>query len=143
MAGWGWLRRPFPNPGLTRWAWRASGAAGWAKSTTVKSRALWATARARALPWWPCGCPCPKRGPQTRRVWTTLACPKPAEALVRDPSWRWTCGRQTALPAEAWTTIDVPHVAKGPRVVDIVKRRVVARTPQRQEGPEETRVVRR
>jgi SRSO17 transposase len=50
---------------------------------------------------------------------------------------RW----QTALPAEAWTTIDVRDGAKGPLVVDIVKRRVVARTPQPQEGHEETMVV--
>ena len=50
---------------------------------------------------------------------------------------RW----QTALPAEAWTTIDVRDGAKGPLVVDIVKRRVVTRTPQRQEGHEETMVV--
>jgi len=50
---------------------------------------------------------------------------------------------QTTLPAEAWTTIDVRDGAKGPRVVDLVKRRVVARTPQRQEGHAETMVVRR
>ncbi len=50
---------------------------------------------------------------------------------------RW----QTALPAEAWTTLDVRDGAKGPLVVDLVKRRVVARTPQRQEGHEETMVV--
>jgi SRSO17 transposase len=48
---------------------------------------------------------------------------------------------QTALPAEAWTTIDVRDGAKGPLVVDLVKRRVVTRTPQRQEGHEETMVV--
>src|SRR5713226_4118389 len=48
---------------------------------------------------------------------------------------------RTSLPAEAWTTIDVRDGAKGPLVVDIVKRRVVARTPQRQEGHGETVVV--
>ncbi len=48
---------------------------------------------------------------------------------------------QTALPAEAWTTIDVRDGATGPLVVDLVKRRVVARTPQRQAGHEETMVV--
>lgn len=46
-----------------------------------------------------------------------------------------------SLPEEAWTTIDVRDGAKGPLVVDIVKRRVVARTPQRQEGHEEMLVV--
>ena len=50
---------------------------------------------------------------------------------------RW----QTALPEDAWTTIDVRDGSKGPLVVDIVKRRVVARTPQRQEGHEEMLVV--
>lgn len=50
---------------------------------------------------------------------------------------RW----QTALPAEAWTPIDVRDGAKGPLVVDLVKRRVVARTPQRLAGHEETMVV--
>jgi SRSO17 transposase len=45
------------------------------------------------------------------------------------------------LPEDAWTTIDVRDGAKGPLVVDIVKRRVVARTPQRQEGHEEMAVV--
>ena len=50
---------------------------------------------------------------------------------------------RTSLPEEAWTTIDVRDGSKGPLVVDIVKRRVVARTPQRQEGHEERLVVRR
>jgi SRSO17 transposase len=47
----------------------------------------------------------------------------------------------TSLAQDAWTTIDVRDGAKGPLVVDIVKRRVAARTPQRQEGHEETVVV--
>lgn len=47
----------------------------------------------------------------------------------------------TALPAEAWTTIAGRAGAKGPLGVDIVKGRVVARTPQRQAGHEETMVV--
>ena len=50
---------------------------------------------------------------------------------------RW----RTSLPAEAWTTIDVRDGSKGPLVGDIVKRRVVARTPQRQAGHEEMLVV--
>src|ERR1700730_12773633 len=48
---------------------------------------------------------------------------------------------RTSLPEEAWTTIDVRDGSKGPLVVDMVKRRVVARTPQRQEGHEELLVV--
>src|SRR5467141_2966815 len=47
------------------------------------------------------------------------------------------------LPADAWTTLDVRDGAKGPLVVDLVKRRVVARTPQRQEGHAEMVVVSR
>jgi len=47
------------------------------------------------------------------------------------------------LPADAWTTLDVRDGAKGPLVVDLVKRRVVARTPQRQEGHAEVLVVSR
>ena len=71
--------------------------------------------------------------------------PPAASGRGRRPKrpWQGLQRWQTALPAEAWTTIDVRHGAKGPLVVDIVKRRVVARTPQRQEGHEETRVVRR
>ena len=48
---------------------------------------------------------------------------------------------RTALPEEAWTTIDVRDGSKGPLGVDIVKRRVVARTPQRPEGHEEMLVI--
>ena len=75
MACWSSTPRPFPSLGPSRWAWRASGAAVWAKSTTVKWRSTWATSRARAIPWWTCGCTCPKHGPQTRRAWTKRACP--------------------------------------------------------------------
>lgn len=46
-----------------------------------------------------------------------------------------------SLAQDAWTTIDVRDGAKGPLVVESVKRRVAARTPQRQEGHEETVVV--
>lgn len=49
----------------------------------------------------------------------------------------------TSLPEEAWTTIDVRDGSKGPLVVDLVKRRVVARTPQRQAGHEEMLVIMR
>jgi SRSO17 transposase len=55
--------------------------------------------------------------------------------------WQGLAPWQIALPAEAWTTLDVRDGAKGPLGVDLVKRRVVARTPQRQEGHEETLVV--
>jgi SRSO17 transposase len=55
--------------------------------------------------------------------------------------WQRIAQWSTSLAQDAWTTIDVRDGSKGPLVVDIVKRRVVARTPQRQEGHEETVVV--
>jgi len=83
----------------------------------------------------------------------------PSTTLIRDqesdpPAYRgrgrrpkrpWQRGDQwsAALSAEAWTTIDVRDGAKGPLVVDLVKRRVVARTPKRQEGHPEMVVVSR
>jgi hypothetical protein len=73
-----------------------------------------------------------------------LEAPPPApRGRSRRPQrpWQGLDPWQTALPAEAWTTIDVRDGAKGPLVVDLVNRRVVARTPQRQEGHEETMVV--
>ena len=41
-----------------------------------------------------------------------------------------------SLAQDAWTTIDVRDGAKGPLVVDVVKRRVVSRTHRRQQGDE-------
>ena len=57
--------------------------------------------------------------------------------------WQRVDQWSAALSAEAWTTIDVRDGAKGPLVVDLVKRRVVARTPKRQEGHPEMLVVSR
>jgi hypothetical protein len=42
-----------------------------------------------------------------------------------------------ALAEGAWKRVDVRDGSKGPRVVDVVTRRVVARTPQRPQGDEE------
>ena len=50
---------------------------------------------------------------------------------------RWT----EALEDDDWTEVDVRDGAKGPLLVLITKRRVVAKTPQRQEGHEEVLVV--
>jgi SRSO17 transposase len=46
-----------------------------------------------------------------------------------------------ALPDSAWTTIDVRDGAKGPLVVQAVKRRVQAKSDRRRNGPEEVLVV--
>lgn len=69
--------------------------------------------------------------------------PPASRGRDRRPTRPWQRVDQwsTALAQEAWTTIDVRDGAKGPLVVDIATRRVVARTPQRQEGHEETVVV--
>ena len=71
------------------------------------------------------------------------ASPPPSSGRERRPQrpWQGIDRWRTSLPEEAWTTIDVRDGSKGPLVVDIVKRRVVARTPQRQEGHEEMLVV--
>ena len=42
-----------------------------------------------------------------------------------------------ALPESAWTTIEVRDGEKGPLTVEVVKRRVQARTPTGGTGPEE------
>ena len=52
---------------------------------------------------------------------------------------RWTA----ALPASAWQTIEVRPGDKGPLVVQMVKRRVLAKTERRRVGPEEILVVTR
>jgi SRSO17 transposase len=46
-----------------------------------------------------------------------------------------------SLKHSDWTEVEVRDGAKGPLVVEIVKRRVVARTPRRQEGHAEVLVV--
>ena len=48
-----------------------------------------------------------------------------------------------SLDDDAWRQVDVRDGAKGPLVVDVVKRRVVSRTPRRQQGHEEMLVVMR
>ena len=48
-----------------------------------------------------------------------------------------------SLHENEWTTIDVRDGAKGPLEVQIVKRRVAARTNQRRQAPQETLVVTR
>jgi hypothetical protein len=71
--------------------------------------------------------------------------PPPSRGRGHRPQrpWQGIDVWRTALPAEAWTPIDGRDASQGPLVVDIVKRRGVARTPQRQEGHEEMLVVMR
>jgi len=44
-------------------------------------------------------------------------------------------------PAAGWTTLDVRDGAKGPLIVEILKRRVAAHTDKRQQAPDEVLVV--
>jgi SRSO17 transposase len=55
--------------------------------------------------------------------------------FVRVDKWR------ESLPTHAWTTIDVRDGEKGPLIVEIVKRRVQAKTDRRGAGPEEVLAV--
>src|SRR5882724_6081546 len=55
--------------------------------------------------------------------------------------WQSVATWSQALDAKAWRRIDVRDGAKGPLVVDSVKRLVVSRTHRRQQGDEELMVV--
>jgi SRSO17 transposase len=59
----------------------------------------------------------------------------PQRPWIRVDQWKG------ALAEDAWTTIDVRDGAKGPLIVEVVKRSVVARTEKRQAGQAEVLVV--
>jgi SRSO17 transposase len=61
--------------------------------------------------------------------------PRPKVPFTRADRWR------DALSDEAWRTIDVRDAARGPLVVEAVKRRVQAKTDRRRNGPEEVLVI--
>jgi SRSO17 transposase len=69
--------------------------------------------------------------------------PPPYSGRGRYPTRPWTRVSEwrTARAKEEWTEIDVRDGAKGPLIVEAIKRRVVARTDKRQEGHEEVLVV--
>ena len=60
---------------------------------------------------------------------------KPKRPWTRVDAWA------ASLDEEAWTKVDVRDGSKGPLVVEVAGRRVVARTDKRQEGHEEVLVV--
>lgn len=60
---------------------------------------------------------------------------KPKRPWVRVDKWT------ASLDKSDWLEVDVRDGAKGPLIVEVVKRRVVARTDKRQEGHEEMLVV--
>jgi SRSO17 transposase len=57
--------------------------------------------------------------------------------------WQSVAAWSQALDEAAWRRIDVRDGAKGPLVVEVVKRRVVSRTHRRQQGAEELLAVMR
>jgi SRSO17 transposase len=61
--------------------------------------------------------------------------PRPQVPFVRVDRWA------AALPACAWTTIEIRPGEKGPLIVEALKRRVSAKTDRRRAGPEEIVVV--
>src|SRR5712691_5706021 len=71
--------------------------------------------------------------------------PPEASGRGRPPTRHWQRVElwSQALSADAWRRVDVRDGSKGPLVVDVVKRRVVSRTPRRQQGHEEMVVVMR
>jgi len=71
------------------------------------------------------------------------AAPPTSSGRGRHPQrpWQRVDAWSASLDESAWKRIDVRDGSKGPLVVDVVKRRVVARTPRRQQGDEELVVV--
>jgi len=63
--------------------------------------------------------------------------PRPKSPFVRVDKW---CA---ALPEAAWTRVEVRDGEKGPLVIEVLKRRVQARTERRGTGPEELLLVTR
>jgi SRSO17 transposase len=61
--------------------------------------------------------------------------PHPKRPWVRVDEWLGMIGNRQ------WSRVDVRDGSKGPLIVEVVKRRVVARTEKRQEGDEEVLVV--
>ena len=69
--------------------------------------------------------------------------PPPYSGHGRRPNrpWQRVDAFAASLRKKDWTTIDVRDGAKGPLIVEAVKRRVVARNHRRQEGHEEVLVI--
>ena len=69
--------------------------------------------------------------------------PPPYSGHGRYPKRPWTRVDEwkTEHSQDAWTEVDVRDGAKGPLIVEIIKRRVVGRTDKRQEGHEEVLIV--
>ena len=92
------------------------------------------------LPWASTIC---SRSPRTRRyaIWRRSQRPLAGTPLQRP--WQSVEVWSQSLDEAAWRRIDVRDGSKGPLVVEVVKRRVVARTQRRQQGAEELLAVMR
>ncbi len=69
--------------------------------------------------------------------------PPPGSGKGRPPNRPWVRVDDwlAAQPATAWTRLDVRDGAKGPLIVESLKRRVAARTDKRQQAPDEVLVA--
>ena len=67
--------------------------------------------------------------------------PTTGRGRPRKAKWRRVDQWRETLPNRSWMRVEVRPGEKGPLIVEVVKRRVKARTEHRQEGPEEILVV--
>lgn len=69
--------------------------------------------------------------------------PPPRTGTGRPPNRPWVRVDKwlAAQPATVWTTLDVRDGAKGPLLIEILKRRVAARTDDHQQAPDEVLVA--
>lgn len=69
--------------------------------------------------------------------------PPTSQGTGRPPNRPWVRVDKwlAAQPAAAWTTLDVRDGAKGPLIIELLKRRVAARTDKQQQAPDEVLVA--
>jgi hypothetical protein len=150
------------GPGPPRHSWRPHAHSG-SRSRHPWAWARWQTSGRRRPPGWSAGEDARGR-PSGCRRWRAGWGARSMRAVPGNP---WRHARETALPEEhgrgrrpprpgprvdawraslaegAWKRGAVRDGSQGPLVVDVVTRRVVARTPRRQPGDAERRGVRR
>jgi hypothetical protein len=80
-------------------------------------------------------------GKTLRRARETAPAASSGRGRHPTPPWQRIAAWSAALDEGAWQRIDVRDGSKGPRVVDVVTRRVVARPPRRPQGDEARFVV--
>ena len=70
-------------------------------------------------------------------TWRSQSRRRAVGGAARSVPWQGADVWRASLAEGAWKRIDVRDGSKGPLLVDVVKRRVVSRTPRRQQGHEE------